>query len=173
MVRLFLIGNNFCEQKLSTRRAAIVARGRMKCAPRGMRKASLVNNQPSSTRRAAIVAQKLSTYKLPQSFFNFGVISFRGYVLIMGIEDFQSLYLRSILPLFAVAISKGVIFYYVLWRPKYQSPGTRKEQSSRSLFTSCLLGQHSSVERALSLKPIVCFLGAVELTQLAALCASN
>ena len=99
----------------------------------------------------------------------------------MTIEDFQSLYLRSILPLFVIANYEGCIFYYVLWRPKYQSPGTRKEHclrrtlaalvvnesklpltrlhklSSRSLFTSCLLGQHSSVERALSLKPIVCF----------------
>ncbi|MBQ5731088.1 MAG: hypothetical protein IIV57_05675, partial [Bacteroidaceae bacterium] len=33
------------KQKLSTRRAAIVARERMKCAPRGMRKATLANNK--------------------------------------------------------------------------------------------------------------------------------
>ena len=115
----------------------------------------------------------------------------------MTIEDFQSLYLRSILPLFVIANYEGCIFYYVLWRPKYQSPGTRKEHclrrtlaalvvnesklpltrlhklSSRSLFTSCLLGQHSSVERALSLKPIVCFSGAMELLQLSTRCVYN
>jgi len=67
---------------------------------------------------------------------------------------------------------KGYIFNYVLWRPKYQRPGTRKEQSVRSLFTSCYK-QHSSVERALSLKPIGCFSGAAELLRLAAFYASN
>ena len=56
----------------------------------------------------------------------------------MGVEEIASLSLQFLLPLFAVAISEGIIFYYVLWRPKYQSPGTRKVQSARSLFTSCL-----------------------------------
>ena len=50
----------------------------------------------------------------------------------MGIED------SFILPLIVIAICKADFSIYVLWRPKYQSPGTRKDQSSRSLFTSCL-----------------------------------
>ena len=99
--------------------------------------------------------------------------SVRCKIVYYGYKGFYIFNSLSILPLFVIANCEGCIFYYVLWRPKYQSPGTRKEQSSRSLFTSCLLGQHSSVERALSLKPIVCFSGAVELLQLSTRCVYN
>ena len=81
----------------------------------------------------------------------------------MGIEDFAS----SIPVFFTIdlwLLNERLFFLYVLWRPKYQRPGTRKvhcflrtspaliacenkfspirqhELSARSLFTSCLLG---------------------------------
>ena len=34
----------------------------------------------------------------------------------MGVEGYAFLSLQFLLPLFAVAISEGIIFYYVLWR---------------------------------------------------------
>ncbi len=54
----------------------------------------------------------------------------------MGIEDFVS----SIPVFFTIdlwLLNERLFFLYVLWRPKYQRPGTRKVQSARSLFTSC------------------------------------
>ena len=81
--------------------------------------------------------------------------------------------LLSILPLFVVAISESIIFYYVLWRPKYQRPGTRDASVGSSFVHKLPFGNILQSVRALSFKPIVSFSGVAELVQLAVLCASN
>ena len=81
--------------------------------------------------------------------------------------------LLSILPLFVVAISESIIFYYVLWRPKYQRPGTRDASVGSSFVHKLPFGNILQSVRALSFKPIVSFSGVAELTRLSTLCAYN
>ena len=92
--------------------------------------------------------------------FNYGYWRFLSFILCLS---YHCLQLQLVKVLFS-------IMYFGAQSTKGPARG---KSSCLVLCSQVALRQHSSVERALPLKPIVCFLGAVELTQLAALCASN
>ena len=91
---------------------------------------------------------------------------------IIAIKDFQSFISSLFYPCLSLQIVRGVFSILYFGGQSTKAPAHGKI-SRLVLCSQVALGQHSSVERALPLKPIVSFSGVAELTRLSTLCAYN